>query len=180
MYWSWKWFFWKYLPNILLGEIFYSFFHCFHEILTIISFHCFKKMEICFWECFAARILGSARLLNPAMKFVRKHCIEKLKYQVLLRILFQNNWLNNSSTWSSLYWYIIFTIVIISLLSHTRTGVVVLSIDISELLPLRGYICLNRTKLCSLCLIRRSVVVYLEVYLWTVSRVFVVYLAVSH
>ena len=61
--------------------------------------------------------------------------------------LWKNIWLNNSSTWSSSYWYIIFIIVSVSILIHTRTGVGVLFIDSSDLLPLRGYICLNKTRI---------------------------------
>ena len=87
-------------------------------------------------------------------------------------------WLNNYSTWYSLYWYIRLIVLIIYLSSHTRTGVVVLSIYISDLLHLRGYICLDITINFSLFMIRRWVVVYLALYLWTVSRRVVVYLAV--
>ena len=43
---------------------------------------------------------------------------------------------------------------------------------IFNLLPLRGYICLNRKIICSLSLIRRLIVVYLVVSIWTVSQGF--------
>ena len=97
---------------------------------------------------------------------------------MLLRLLVEIIWLKNYATWSSLYQYIIFTIVVISRLSHTRTEVVVLSTDSSDLIPMRVYICLDRTIIFSLCLVRRSVIVYLGVSLWTVSGSVVIYLAV--
>ena len=48
MCWSWKWWFRKYFPNISCSQILYLFSHCFHGILTIISFHWFSQMGIIF------------------------------------------------------------------------------------------------------------------------------------
>ena len=88
-------------------------------------------------------------------------------------------WINDSSTRSSFYQYIILIIFIISIYIHTITGVVVLSAASSNLLPMKGYICLDRTIIFSHCLVRSLVFVYLVVSLWTVSSLVFVYLAVS-
>ena len=64
-------------------------------------------------------------------------------------------------------------------LVRVPTVVFVLSTASSRLLPLRGYICLDRIIICSFYLIRGWVVVYLAFSLWTVRWWVIVYLAVS-
>ena len=111
-------------------------------------------------------------LMNLVVNFVRQHCIDRLKDQVYCACFSKKVWLNNYYTQYLLFWYMIFIIVIISLLSHSRTGVVVLSTDSSGLIPLRGHIFLDITRIISLCLIRRWILVYLVVSLWNFSRGF--------
>ena len=133
------------------------------------------RLIISMWYMFALKIDTFANSflmvsIEPGRKGFRKALHWKAKEtKFFCGCLSKTIWVNNSLTWSSFYQYVIFIIVIVSLSIHIRTGVVVLSTDISELIPLKVYILLDRTRIFSLCLVRRRVVVYLEVSLWTVS-----------
>ena len=129
----------------------------------------FPKWRLYFWEVSACKNSWACNFNGSVIKVVtcQIHVVHGcFKYWYICQFVFDFFYW----TWYSLYRYIIFIIVIIPLSSHTRNGVVVLSIDISNLLPLRGYIFLDRNRIFSLCLIRSWVVVYLVLSLWTVRR----------
>ena len=63
-----KWWCWKYFPNILYGKIFYLFSHCFHEILTIINFHCFTQMYIIFLRSFRCKMFWVYNINGSVIK----------------------------------------------------------------------------------------------------------------
>ena len=109
--------------NIMWSNILFLFSIAFMKSSQSSDFVDLPKCRLSYWEVFAARILGSARLMDPsselqlirsmwskvyltvdtfanyflwfplnlAVKFVGNNCIDKIKYQVLLRLLVQND-----------------------------------------------------------------------------------------
>ena len=57
-------------------KYFISFFHCFHEILTIVSFHSSPKWRLYFWEFSAAINMESISLmdLSSNLQLIRSMC----------------------------------------------------------------------------------------------------------